>query len=151
MGTAGCVCPVCSGIRRDRRGGGQPVYARQDLGRGRGAPGRKQASGAGSGETGARYRGRYGASSVSASRFRHSPLINLRTFWPRPEHTQNSSSCIFKYELGSAARVKRKKPTVFEITVGFFLCMRNWAAAHTRYCFFPKASEKKANRNLKHG
>src|SRR6266403_748600 len=44
------------------------------------APGRKQASGAGSGETGTRYRGRYGAPSVSASRLRDSPLINLRTF-----------------------------------------------------------------------
>jgi len=42
------------------------------------------------------YRGRYGAPSVPASRFRHSTLTSLRTFWLRPEHTQSSSSCLLQ-------------------------------------------------------
>jgi len=56
----------CSGIRCDRRSGGDTIYARQDLGRGSGAPRREQASGAGGRAAGDRYRGRYGAPSVSA-------------------------------------------------------------------------------------
>src|SRR6266852_3276599 len=72
------------------------AFAPEGLGSGSAARGGQRAPGCESGAARSQCRRRYGAAAAAASRLGNRSISFMTSFWLRPEHTQNRTTCLLQ-------------------------------------------------------